>query len=1610
MELQKTMPRDACLVAICLLFWFLGEHLSFIRCILIIALWVASRRATRRCELYPSQICGLGGSFLRSWEFRCRDQSLASNLDRSWQAADPWGMGGRTCLDDRCYRTLTTWGDLLLCIPLLCGYIKQNLRNLAFQRGPYQVWDFCRFCLLLQTFSGVHPSMHSKIRFGKHLSFNRWIFSIVVWGICQSVSEQCYENLFLHDQWCRHHGCDPLVAKPFDGTCGYEGEGPLWTLKSINVGSLEKNPQVLEQKCDAIAIQETRITAANKKDLIISAKDAQRDISFGPLMKYMESGHPEWGGVCVATNHGASRPLENKEDASGLLPNLNASTRIHCVWTSVDIGKTMLVISFYGFSGAHQDPAKHVACDNLLKQLFEFLAQFGSIPIAICGDFQTIPHSYGSIRELLASGRYHDPFLTFNGDLDRPYTFCKNCKWHDPESSKTSIDGILVNDVAFRYIKAVSVSPECGLQHAFCEIQFDFPSSKRMGFKWVPHAKLDVSKLQPLPKRNQIAEKLWEEKFHQQSLDAEDGESLARVANEFSLQILLESGAKWTQGSKQRGTLPEFRYGNCDIQKGDASDAEARSLNQLDKCLRRINDLMKKIAIKPSSMHAVAIAQVCWKRIVNALKLNDFGEIPNEPTVDFLVEAWDFISSKRHSKALQIRRARIQTWRKKMQSSAASTCKDIYHYLRMRHKTPAFAPVCDENGSPIYQPQQALAFAKDQWDEVFGIHAEGIPTKPFMDVVGPLLEASNDQCKFPDLEIHEFYQAIQSRKSNAAAGLDGWRTDELQSLPCLAFLPWIWLWNKIENHEFEIPYIFKCARVVMLPKPDAKNHQPLSKRLITLLSPLYLAYTRVRFQQCMWWQLKIFPKNLCGGVATRKTTDISHHLAIRSEIAVASGKSLVGIKIDRSKCFDRIIPKIVAAIGEKLGLDSKYLHVWQQLYCGFQRFLTYEQFILPESLKSHNGIAQGDVGSVLGINLLMTAWCRLMAVFKDIQSFVYIDDAYLCTTLDNIDQLATAIHCTKLFDSLCGQAFNINKSCGWATCAKSRKKLKETFPGLEIHDFVQVLGGHLKSSAKPHVLPATTKFHVIRTVINDIGFLPVSFWAKLKLIATKVIPMITYVAELNPWSRKSVESFETNICRALWGNRPHWRSSELLFCANGDPTKIHPPSAIAKATICGIANRCRNDPEFLQMWQELVASHKVIKKGLVDLLCGACAAIGLRFVPPFSLGFLDFPPLSFMDFTPKSLSRFLRVSSLQALYSAALRSPRKDFKSGGSGIFDPDLNPFGRRWAQPWYFRKRPLNEEFFLGPFTGAMPTRDRLFKSGISNGPHCRFCKHEHEDQEHLSTDCPGIVDMIGNSRCPLQLQPNWDAHGIFEVPQFLVNSSLQDGFAIPTSEQIFADSRNITVWCDGSVVNGNHCFSRSLGAAVVSSDGRILASYGWRDMWGESFKAEVVAIKLAVGLTQGKVTVVTDCKSAIQVAFHLKHLGYVPDNIAHRDLWRSIFESTGYGNESRLFLRWIKAHQADSSRGFQFASHDQKMNRIADNEAKRCAFACCPISPNVVGSWRMHLWNKRKWLADLSNIVGQNQAEKPSENLVPEYPNDGDVEEAAQSDLQSLKNRFR
>ena len=1369
----------------------------------------------------------------------------------------------------------------------------------------------------------------------------------------------------------------------FDCTLGFEGEGP-WTLATLNVGSLEKHVHVVSQDIDVLALQETRHTQSNIRNLSFQIGEKQKEVIWGPAMKFHASGQPDWGGVAIVSEIGSSRGLESKEDASGHFPSCLSSSRVTFAWTSINASHSMLVACVYGFSGAQSDSAKHIATDNLLKMILEVVAQYGNIPIAICGDFQAVPHSFPCIREAIAKGVFFDPILSHGSEgFDRPTTFCKSSNWKS-DQPMSSLDGILLNHVAFASLQSTEVQRVCGLQHALVKLTFDFQVENPKGFKWRAHAKLCLSKLAPMPFRESI-----DEKYQHLCVQNIDADELARLANDFSLEILLKSGATWKQGSKERGTIPNFEYGNRDFLQGFSQDAPSKALNLLDKTLRRIDDLLRQIGGENPTEHSMQIASTCWRRIRKVL-LSLEAKVDHEiPPPEDLFELWNFVSQERHRLALRIRAGRIKNWKAKMQNSAATTNKDVFTYLKMKHNLPVYTPICDKQGIPIRQPTEALTFVVEQWNDVFSANPQPFNSEPFFRVVGPLLGNNPHSCNFQPITPEELQAAAGQRKTTAAAGIDGWRTDEIQALPTDAFLPWALLWNAVEQGILPMPKIFRVARLVMLPKPDAKNHEPISRRLISLLSVQYLAYSRARFQASIPWQLKTFPKNLCGAVQGRQASDVSHSLAISNEIAIANCQGRVGIKLDRSKCFDRVIPNLIKELGERLGLDKGFLRAWTAVYVDFKRFITYGSFISKDSLQSNNGIAQGDCASVLAINILMCAWTKLMACCTKVRSFIYIDDAYVDAALQDLNELIAAVRATELFDEVSGQALNLTKSCAWGTTQKARKLLTQHFPQMPICELVQVLGGHIKANARPNVIHATSKFHLIKSLIDSIGHLPISFRSKAKIIAIKVSPMIAFASEINPWARKQIESFTSSIVKALWQDRPHWRSQELLFALAFDPTKIYPPAVLAITAICNVAKRCRADIGFFNKWLELVRAPKVIRKGLLDNFGSACCTVGLRFVPPFGLQFLDFPIQSLLDFSPKALRKLIRVATRQALYSAALSSSRHDLRPFGSGVVDPDLNPLGRDWDKPWHSKLGRYDETIYLGPLLGASPTGNRLYKANLLDHPKCRFCEHNHEDIIHLTSNCPGVQQILGKVVSPLDQQFQWDSHGIFEVPQWLV-ATMQNstGPTIPDFRRIDVTE----VWTDGSVVNPNFIFAKSLGAAVIDVNGT-----GWCDAWGCSFKAELVALHCAVVGIVGALHVCTDCKSLKNVFDEIRKLGFIPDNFAYRDLWTKIFDGCGFRNQCRVKVRWVKAHQIDSL-NWSGGSIDQQLNRVADLEAKRQAVAKAPTPLHFYESVKWHLQLKRSWLSRLSLLLSSSKSDASHDEKA--WGRDDDVPESSQA----------
>ena len=147
-----------------------------------------------------------------------------------------------------------------------------------------------------------------------------------------------------------------------------------------------------------------------------------------------------------------------------------------------------------------------------------------------------------------------------------------------------------------------------------------------------------------------------------------------------------------------------------------------------------------------------------------------------------------------------------------MQRSAQRGCSHVFHHLRNRlHDEPPNL-VQDDFGNLIYQPHEALQCLNEKWDTVFGVNACHDEALQVLQVVWPYIHEHVHEATLPDIDERALYQVVQKRKKNAAPGLDGWRTQELQSLPVYAFRPVARFFNWAEaTFGDDLPKMLTCT-------------------------------------------------------------------------------------------------------------------------------------------------------------------------------------------------------------------------------------------------------------------------------------------------------------------------------------------------------------------------------------------------------------------------------------------------------------------------------------------------------------------------------------------------------------------------------------------------------------------------------------------------------------------------------------------------------------------------------------------------------------------------------------------------------------------------------
>lgn len=129
------------------------------------------------------------------------------------------------------------------------------------------------------------------------------------------------------------------------------------------------------------------------------------------------------------------------------------------------------------------------------------------------------------------------------------------------------------------------------------------------------------------------------------------------------------------------------------------------------------------------------------------------------------------------------KKKRLDASKSKIRESALSHKKFIFHHLRNKSKDEPVNLVLDDDNNIVYNPHEAINIINRKWDEVFSANVLHADPVRMLEVIWPHIDQNIPTFQLPELSGRDIFQTIQNRNPNAAAGLDGWRTEDTQKLP-----------------------------------------------------------------------------------------------------------------------------------------------------------------------------------------------------------------------------------------------------------------------------------------------------------------------------------------------------------------------------------------------------------------------------------------------------------------------------------------------------------------------------------------------------------------------------------------------------------------------------------------------------------------------------------------------------------------------------------------------------------------------------------------------------------------------------------------------------------
>ena len=711
-------------------------------------------------------------------------------------------------------------------------------------------------------------------------------------------------------------------------------------------------------------------------------------------------------------------------------------------------------------------------------------------------------------------------------------------------------------------------------------------------------------------------------------------------------------------------------------------------------------------------------------------------------------------------------------------------------------------------------------------------------------------------------------------------------------------------------------------------------------------------------------------------------SDVSVGLRFELDSAQASPDPLVGIKLDQSKCFNRLVPDFTAALFLAFGVPKGIVNIFLKVYASLKRHLSYRGWVSSTPTTAANGVAQGCSLSLLAINVHMAVWAKFMSVIPHVCCRVFIDDAYLWVRLSRIQSLRTALQVTEKWNELIGQKLNPDKSSLWASNAAAKKTARKLFPTIPVVLEFDALGAMIYTAQRDAFHFPENKVIKICNDTKNIAALPVPTATKCQLIAARLSHSVRLLLTSLPFRSLLVRKLKNEIANAIWGRRPHWRARMLIFTFLCNPCFVHPRVARAYVTVCNVWRYLHRHPEAVEKLQGLFVHANHHKHSLLAHFREALLVFHCALLPDLCIG-IGSSKFSILDVTPKDLRGMLHALGRQYCYESTNYNSRKDVRKP-TGLVDHRLS-LAFKMCPPKHINPKEMMRHFDA-QLVGCTITNDRRAAAGFIDSAACRFCLQTKESLLNIVKECPAAPSFIA-SLPDHDLGPNFCGLGIIEHPAAIASSRLQVSDLPVFDPDAFDPAADELTWfTDGSVVLQESFWLTTAAYAIFDCAEHLVVSGPVRHISLAAYTAELFALPVAIILAPACVTIFTDCKTIVDLFSSMTQGGNILVYWSHAPIWRKIlqvWQSKTMRCVRPVQVLWMPAHTCDHRVLSSIGVHEQfpsglsgwhiRANRRADEEAKRLAKASAAFH---VDMWQVTFraaQQRQEALTRLNQIIG-------------------------------------